>query len=128
MRTHTVASAPDARLAPPGTFAAEQYQNLRLKIERLQKARGVRVVAVTSPATNDGKTLTSINLAAALTRGPASRVLLIDADLRRPSVASQLGLASDEGPGLASAIGDGATRLSDVVRQAGRSGERRVGE
>src|SRR6185369_2479693 len=111
MRTHTVVSGPGARLAPPGTFAAEQYQNLRLKIERLQQARGVRVVAVTSPAMNDGKTLTSINLAAALTRGPATRVLLIDADLRRPSVASQLGLSSDPGPGLAAAIGDGEARL-----------------
>lgn len=116
MRTQTVVAEPAARLALPGTFAAEQYQNLRLKIERLQHARGVRVVAVTSPAPNDGKTLTSINLAAALTRGPATRVLLIDADLRRPSVASQLGLSSDPGPGLAVAIGDGTSRLPDVVR------------
>jgi capsular exopolysaccharide synthesis family protein len=116
MRTHTVVSEPGVRLAPPGTFAAEQYQNLRLKIERLQQARGVRVIAVTSPATNDGKTLTSINLAAALTRGPATRVLLIDADLRRPSVASQLALSGEEGPGLAAALGDGETRLPDVAR------------
>jgi capsular exopolysaccharide synthesis family protein len=118
MRTHTLASTPGAQLAPPGTFAAEQYQNLRLKIERLQQSRGVRVVAVTSPATNDGKTLTSINLAAALARGPGARVLLIDADFRRPSVAPQMRLAGDEGPGLAAAIGDGQSRLSDVVRQA----------
>ena len=117
MRTHTIGTRRGAGVAPPGTFAAEQYQNLRLKVERLQQTRGVRVVAVTSPGTNDGKTLTSINLAAALARGPGARVLLIDADLRRPSIGPQLGFAED-GAGLAAAIGDGAgSRLPDVARQ-----------
>lgn len=115
MRTHTFASQSGAGLAPPGTFAAEQYQNLRLKVERLQQTRGVRVVAVTSPGTNDGKTLTSINLAAALARGSGAKVLLIDADLRRPSVALQLGLA-DGGAGLAGAIGGESGGLPAVVR------------
>ena len=115
MRMHSTGSHAGASLALPGTFAAEQYQNLRLKVERLQQARGVRVVAITSPGTNDGKTLTSINLAAALARGHGARVLLIDADLRRPSVGSQLGL-SDDGPGLATAVGDGDARLPDIVR------------
>ena len=115
MRMQPSSSHAGACLALPGTFAAEQYQNLRLKVERLQQSRGVRVVAITSPATNDGKTLTSINLAAALARGPGARVLLIDADLRRPSVGSQLGLP-DDGSGLAKAVGDGDTRLPDIVR------------
>src|SRR5687768_12299346 len=88
-------------LAAPGSFAAEQYQALRLKIEGLQQTRGVRVLAVTSPGVSDGKTVTSINLAAALARGPDTRVLLIDADLRRPSVAKQLGLPDDDGAGFA---------------------------
>jgi Mrp family chromosome partitioning ATPase len=42
-------------------------------------------------------------------------VLLIDADLRRPSVGSQLGLI-DEGPGLAKVVSDGDARLPDSVR------------
>ena len=116
MRTHTIDARRGVGLAPPGTFAAEQYQNLRLKVERLQETRGVRVVAVTSPGANDGKTLTSINLAAALARGPGARVLLIDADLRRPSVGPQLGFAED-GTGLTSAIGDGAGRFPDIARK-----------
>jgi Mrp family chromosome partitioning ATPase len=46
------------------------------------------VIAVTSPAAGEGKTLTAINLAGALARGTdGARVLLIDADLRRPAVA-----------------------------------------
>jgi polysaccharide biosynthesis transport protein len=115
MQMHTMTSRPGAGLAPPGTFAAEQYQNLRLKIERLQQARGVCVVAVTSPGTNDGKTLTSINLAAALARGPGARVLLIDADLRRPSVGPRLGLA-DDGVGLVSALTDGVAGLAEIAQ------------
>ena len=34
----------------PASFAAEQYQNLRLKIERLRQTRDLRVIAITSPA------------------------------------------------------------------------------
>jgi polysaccharide biosynthesis transport protein len=107
-------------LAAPGSFAAEQYQALRLKIEGLQQTRGVRVLAVTSPGVSEGKTVTSINLAAALARGPGTRVLLIDADLRRPSVSKQLGLMDDDGAGFAGAIGDDSKAIADVVRQLDR--------
>ncbi len=79
-------------LTAPASFAAEQYQGLRLTIERVGRARNMQVIAVTSPGAGEGKTLTSINLAGALARGNEARVLLIDADLRRPAVARQLGL------------------------------------
>ena len=87
----------------PGSFAAEQYQGLRLTIERLSKTQGPQVIAITSPAAGEGKTLTSVNLAGALARESDSRVLLIDADLRRPSVAATLGLATS--PGLSDVLG-----------------------
>ena len=78
-------------LTSPGSFAAEQYQGLHLTIERLGRNRTLQVIAVTSPAAGEGKTLTAINLAGALARGSDdARVLLIDADLRRPAVARQL--------------------------------------
>src|SRR5256885_5204358 len=80
-------------LTSPGSFAAEQYQGLRLTIERLRRGRTLQVIAVTSPAAGEGKTLTAINLAGALARGSDdARVLLIDADLRRPAVARQLAI------------------------------------
>ena len=82
----------------PGSFAAEQYQGLRLTIDRLTKMHGSQVVAVTSPAAGEGKTLTAINLAGALARESDGRVLLTDADLRRPTVATTLRLSS--APGL----------------------------
>src|ERR1041384_3927765 len=80
-------------LTSPGSFAAEQYQGLRLTIERLRRGRTLQIIAVTSPAAGEGKTLTAINLAGALARGSDdARVLLIDADLRRPAVARQLAI------------------------------------
>jgi capsular exopolysaccharide synthesis family protein len=103
-------------LTAPGSFAAEQYQGLRLKVEQLQQSRGVRVLGVTSPGVSDGKTVTSINLAAALADGAGARVLLIDADLRRPTVGVHLGLHDLDGPGLADAISDARIGLTQVVR------------
>jgi succinoglycan biosynthesis transport protein ExoP len=102
-------------LTNPGSFAAEQYQSLRMKIERLRQTQDLRVIAVTSPGASDGKTVTAINLAGALARGAASRVLLIDADLRRPEVAKQLRL-EDDSVGLADLLGDRALAIGQVAR------------
>jgi len=103
-------------LTAPASFAAEQYQGLRLTIERLARAREVKVIAISSPAAGDGKTVTAINLAGALARGSDDRVLLIDADLRRPSVARQLGI-TDAPVGLADALSDDRASVADVVRR-----------
>lgn len=101
-------------LTAPASFAAEQYQGLRLTVERLARARDVKAIAVSSPAAGDGKTVTAINLAAALARGSDDRVLLVDADLRRPSVARLLAIPGG-GLGLADALGGGRS-VADVVR------------
>jgi capsular exopolysaccharide synthesis family protein len=101
-------------LRSPASFAAEQYQTLRLQIERLRTARDVHVIAISSPALGDGKTVTAINLAAA--HAESDRVLLVDADLRRPSVASQLHL-DEAGPGLSDALADERLTLAHLVRR-----------
>ncbi len=108
----------DSRLVSftsPGSFAAEQYQGLRLTIERLTKAHGPQVLAITSPAAGEGKTLTSVNLAGALARESDSRVLLIDADLRRPAVGSTLNLPAS--PGLTDVLSSDQLELSAVAQQ-----------
>lgn len=102
-------------LRAPASFAAEQYQALRLQIERLRAVRDVRVLAISSPGLGDGKTVTAINLAAA--HAESERVLLIDADLRRPSIGSQLRLTEASGPGLADALSDERLELTRLVRQ-----------
>src|SRR5713226_6760836 len=103
-------------LTAPASLEAEQYQALRLKIERLRAERDIRMIAMTSAGTGDGKTLTAINLAAALARGSSARVLLIEADLRRPTVAINLGMRDEKGPGLADVILDPQSTLQDAVR------------
>ena len=57
------------------------------------------VVAVTSTKAGEGKTLTSINLAMALSQEPNTRVCLVDLDLQRPQVATQMGLHGERGLG-----------------------------
>src|SRR5437870_10136651 len=101
-------------LIAPASFAAEQYQALRLKIERIRQNRELRIIAVTSPAAADGKTVTSINLAGALARGSHARVLLIDADLRRPALADELHLAAAK-IGFADLIDSADVDLGEAV-------------
>jgi capsular exopolysaccharide synthesis family protein len=103
-------------LINPSSPDAEQYRLLRHMLEQLRIARGVKLVAVTSAAAGDGKTTTALNVAGALAQNREARVLVVDGDLRRPSVARRLGMG-DDGPGLVEAILDPARELSAVVRQ-----------
>jgi capsular exopolysaccharide synthesis family protein len=103
-------------LVAPAAFEAEQYRALRYTVEQLHKMRDLRIVAVSSPGVGDGKTTTAINLAGALAQAPDARVLLVDADLRRPSVANLLALGGSEGPGLVNAILDPTVTLERVAR------------
>ena len=104
-------------LTAPASMEAEQYQALRLKLEHLQRERNVRLIGVTSPGAQDGKTLTAINLAAALAGGSNARVLLVEADLRRPSISRYLGLAGRARPGLAELVAEPQRSLADVIER-----------
>jgi capsular exopolysaccharide synthesis family protein len=103
-------------LIAPDSFAADQYRSLRHSVERLRKD-GLHVLAVTSPGPGDGKSVTALNLAGALAQSPDARVLIVDADLRRPRVAEYIGLGSSRSPGLAEALQDAKCALSQVVRR-----------
>jgi capsular exopolysaccharide synthesis family protein len=102
-------------LVAPDSCAADQYRALRHTVERLRRDDGFLVIGVTSPCPGDGKSITALNLAGALAQSPDARVLVIDADLRRPSVADYLGI-TPRSPGLAEAILDPASELPRVVR------------
>ena len=104
-------------LLAPESFAADQYRALRHSVEGLRKEAGLHVIAVTSPGPGDGKTVTTLNLAGALAQGPDVRVLVVDADLRRPSVAKYLGLGSPRSPGLVDALRDPAYKMDRAIRR-----------
>jgi protein-tyrosine kinase len=69
---------------PP--IGVEQYRRLASSLHELQADRGLKTMMVTSAMPREGKTLTVINLALTLSESYRKRVLLIDADLRRPSL------------------------------------------
>ena len=89
------------------SFAAEQYLNLAVRIEERVAARKgpAFLLAVTSPEPASGKTLTSLNLALTLGRIYEGRVLLVECDLRRPSLFQYLE-GEDAVPGLADILVD----------------------
>ena len=105
---HTVATA-TPRLDPhlvaalaPQSVAAEQNPLLRTRLKNAANGRTVRTIIVTSPSMGDGKSVTAANLALTMAQEFHHRVLLIDGDMRRPSVATLFGLPV--GPGLADVL------------------------
>ena len=64
----------------------EQYRRLVANLHHAQEEGGIRTLMVTSAVPDEGKTLTATNIALTLSESYHRRVLLIDADLRRPSL------------------------------------------
>ena len=96
----------------PLSPAAEQYRSLRGRIGRAESVQPLRVIQITSPGKNDGKTVTALNLALTMAQEFQQRVLVIDTDLRQPSVDRLLGLAP--GPGLVDVL-TGAASLEEAL-------------
>lgn len=102
---------------PPGSPLAEAFRVLRANLRFADLDSSGQMILVTSALPNEGKTLTAVNLAQALAATGQS-VLLIDCDLRKPSVAANLGL--ENSVGMLSVLLNQIT-LSDAV-QAHSSG------
>lgn len=81
----------------PRSLPSEQYRTLKTKLFQMRNGRTLRSVLVTSAEPSDGKTLTAVNLALTIAQEIEQRVLLIDCDLRRPSVHKTLGFPKVEG-------------------------------
>jgi capsular exopolysaccharide synthesis family protein len=101
-----VVVGPDAESA-----LVEQYRRLGAALHHHQLQSGARTLMVTSAVAAEGKTLTATNLALTLSHSYQRRVLLVDADLRRPSIHEILRLPNTTG-------------LSDSLRHPEQSGLR----
>ena len=102
-----------AVLQKPGAAISEAYRALRTSVLLSTAERPPQVLLVTSSQPFEGKTSTSLNLAATLAQ-KGSRVLLVDADMRRPGLAKALNL--NTGKGL-SGILTGAYNYDETLLQ-----------
>jgi capsular exopolysaccharide synthesis family protein len=97
----------------PKSLAAEQYRQLRTRLAHAEGANNLRTVLVTSPQKGEGKSVTSANLALTMAQELQRRVVIVEADLRKPSLQHLFGLPA--GPGLTEYL-SGAAELKDVMR------------
>jgi protein-tyrosine kinase len=91
----------------------EQYSKLASALHQAQTERALKVVMVTSTLPQEGKTLTTINLALTLSESYSRQVLLIDADLRAPSLHEAFCLNPE--PGLQDGLLDDWRRVLQRV-------------
>jgi len=106
-------SLPIVFIQAPKSLAAEAYRTIRTGILLSQAGEPPRTILVTSAQSSEGKTTSSINLAVSLASS-GGRVVLVDADLRRPAVHRHLKLSAHL-PGLVDVL-TGQRSLEEVVQ------------
>jgi protein-tyrosine kinase len=101
-------------LTKPESPAAEEYRKLKTAVLRQALSKNRQpVIVVTSCVSGEGKSLTSLNLAVSIAEEVDRSVLLIDTDMRRPSLAEYLGISVQKG--LSDCLRDGTDASSVVV-------------
>jgi protein-tyrosine kinase len=98
--------------APPAV--REQFRTLRSRLYQIRDKQPLRSVLVTSSLSGEGKTFVANNLAHALARQQNCRVLLIDADLRRPDL--HQGFGAPNSPGLSEYLKGEAQDMTIIQR------------
>ena len=92
--------------------AAEQYRVIRTRL--IQHLKQPRLVLISSGGPGDGKSITAINIAGALSLKTDAKVLLVDADFRRPTIHTQLGFPAT--PGLSDVLSGSAALEEALIR------------
>lgn len=100
-------------IVPPHSFAGEQFRKLKAQIfHRLSNPP--HSILVTSTTPGEGKTMVAVNLALAISKEIHRKAVLIDADLRKPSIHLD---KSEDRKGLSNYLSDGVP-LSEVLRKS----------
>lgn len=108
-----VSILPGSRLVAVGeeqSLGAEKFRFLAVRLRQLRQSRPLKKVLITSTIPQEGKSTVAANLACTLARRKQHKTLLIEGDLRRPTVAEKFGL--DRVPGLS----DHLPGLSEYLR------------
>ncbi|HLF27097.1 MAG TPA: CpsD/CapB family tyrosine-protein kinase [Anaerolineae bacterium] len=103
-------------LSDPRSPMAEAYRTLRTNIYFSSLDRSIHTLLVTSPAPGEGKSTTLANLAVALAQGE-KKTILVDADLRRPSLHTIFNVSNDAG--LTTMFVDGAAMQEPPLKEVG---------
>jgi len=85
-----------ALLSDPNSPVSEAYRALRMNLQFSSLDKPIRKLLVTSPGPNEGKSTTLANLAISLAQVD-QRIIMVDCDLRRPTLHTLFGLSNDKG-------------------------------
>ena len=102
-------------ISNPNSIIADQYRSLLTNI-RLLNRESLKSILVTSPSPNEGKTTTIVNLAVTLA-AQNTKVLIIDANLKRPEIHKHLNLYNNLG--LVDLLMDESRSLKEVIQETG---------
>jgi succinoglycan biosynthesis transport protein ExoP len=107
---------PLVTLLAPRSAGTEAYRLLRTAITLMPVSHPHRVISLTSCGPGEGKSTTSLNLAVVLAT-QSKRVLLIDADLRKPTIAQRLKMPASDQPGLSRFLSDQTVLPEDCIQK-----------
>lgn len=102
-------------ITEPRGLAAEKFRALVTRLENRRKEHELKSLQITSAVAMEGKTLVAGNLALTLSKHTGSRVLLVEGDLHRPTMASLLGLNQLSGIGQWWSAPEGKDNMSAYV-------------
>jgi protein-tyrosine kinase len=112
-------------ISNPDSFEAEQFRHLRNSLTYTASSNPIRSLMVTSTVSEEGKTFVACNLAASVARNINQHVLLIDCDLRRPSVHKFFNIRS--AMGLSSYLTNGSSISGLLIRTPYREADDSTG-
>lgn len=100
----------------PASRASEEYRKLKsMIVKQTKKSNGLlNTIMITSTLPNEGKSLTALNLAVSLAQEYDNTVLLVDADLRSPSISKYLGI--EPALGLSDCLSNGVELSQALVK------------
>lgn len=121
LRTRGRVKVATASTMKPGSQASEAYRVLRSNVEFSVIDKPVKTILVTSPGPREGKTTISCNLAI-VTAQSGKKVVLVDGDLRRPSVQRFFSLNGERG--LTNFLLSSKVKIEDCLLESGVPGLR----